>query len=243
MSKYNTKGYDSEVMDIDGEKRTVKAVVARFNNVDLDNDIIVPEAVTKTIRERGPQGSKQVWALIDHKADLKHAIGKPSELYVEGDMLIAVTPIIETEAGEDIIKLYEAGIINEHSIGFSTIKSTMRDDVRVIQELKLYEYSCVVWGANPETPTLGIKGEFKETPETLVKRLEKLSAAFKNGTFTDETFGLMEIEIKQIQAKILELSTQPAIIAVEPQVKNDALVELFRNTNINLKNLLQNGSK
>ena len=117
----------------------------------------------------------------------------------------------------------------------------MRDDVRVIQELKLYEYSCVVWGANPETPTLGIKGEFKETPETLVKRLEKLSAAFKNGTFTDDTFGLMEIEIKQIQAKILELSTPPAIVAVEPQVKNDALVELFRNTNNNLKKLLENG--
>jgi len=239
MSKYITKGYNDNVMDIDGEKRTVKAVVARFNNVDLDNDIIVPEAVSKTIRERGPQGSKQILALIDHKADLEHTIGKPKELYVEGDMLIAITPIVETKAGEDVIKLYEAGVINEHSIGFSTILSTMKDEVRVIKELKLYEYSCVVWGANPETPTLGIKGEFKETPETLVKRLEKLSAAFKNGTFTDETFGLMEIEIKQIQAKILELSTPPAIIAVEPQVKNDALVELFRNTNTNLKNLLK----
>ena len=101
----------------------------------------------------------------------------------------------------------------------------------------------MLWGANPETPTLGIKGEFKDTPETRVKRLEKLSASFKNGTFTDETFGLMEIEIKQIQAKILELSTPPAIIAVEPQVKNDELVDMFRQANINLKNLLQNGSK
>jgi len=33
-----------EVMDVDTEQRRVKAVWARTGNVDLDNDIIVPEA-------------------------------------------------------------------------------------------------------------------------------------------------------------------------------------------------------
>jgi uncharacterized protein len=163
-----------------------------------------------------------IWSLVDHKADMAHTLGKPKELYIEGDMLVAVTDLVETECGEDAIKLYEAGLINQHSIGFSTLKSDVdqRTGVRTITELKLYEGSAVLWGANPETPTLGFKGEFKETKESLSLRLENLIKAFRGGSFTDDTFALMEIQIKQIQAELLTLEiaetiTQPAE-AVEP---------------------------
>jgi HK97 family phage prohead protease len=163
-----------------------------------------------------------IWSLVDHKADMAHTLGKPKELYIEGDMLVAVTDLIETECGEDAIKLYEAGLINQHSIGFSTLKSDVnqKTGVRTITELKLYEGSAVLWGANPETPMLGFKGEFKETKENLSIRLENLIKAFRGGSFTDDTFALMEIQIKQIQAELLTLEitetiTQPAE-AVEP---------------------------
>lgn len=222
MSKIENKSYNDMILDIEPETRTVKACWSRIGNVDLDNDIIVAEAFTKTIKERGPKGKNMIWSLVDHKADMAHTLGKPKELYIEGDMLVAVTDLVETECGEDAIKLYEAGLINQHSIGFSTLKSDVdqRTGVRTITELKLYEGSAVLWGANPETPTLGFKGEFKETKETLSLRLENLIKAFRGGTFTDDTFALMEIQIKQIQAELLALEvaetiTQPAE-AVEP---------------------------
>lgn len=227
-------------MDVDSEKRIVKAVWSRLGNVDLDNDVMAQGCYNKSIAERGPLGKNQIWALIDHKASLKYALGKPSELYVEGDQLIAVTKIVETEMGEDIIKLYNAGVINEHSVGFRTIKSQTDNEtgVRTITEAMLYEGSCVIWGANPDTPTLGMKSLLDAKPEDLVKRLEKLSVAFKNGTFTDDTFGLLEIEIKQIQDAIAKLSTPPAVKAVEPQEDN-TLLDAIRNTNSQLKNLLK----
>ena len=222
MSKIENKSYNDMILDIEPESRTVKACWSRIGNVDLDNDIIVAEAFTKTIKERGPKGKNMIWSLVDHKADMAHTLGKPKELYIEGDMLVAVTDLIETECGEDAIKLYEAGLINQHSIGFSTLKSDVnqKTGVRTITELKLYEGSAVLWGANPETPTLGFKGEFKESKENLSIRLENLIKAFRGGTFTDDTFALMEIQIKQIQAALLELEvvetiTQPAL-AVEP---------------------------
>ena len=222
MSKIENKSYNDMILDIEPESRTVKACWSRIGNVDLDNDIIVAEAFTKTIKERGPKGKNMIWSLVDHKADMAHTLGKPKELYIEGDMLVAVTDLIETECGEDAIKLYEAGLINQHSIGFSTLKSDVnqKTGVRTITELKLYEGSAVLWGANPETPTLGFKGELKENKETLSLRLENLIKAFRGGTFTDDTFALMEIQIKQIQAALLELEvvetiTQPAL-AVEP---------------------------
>jgi len=222
MSKIENKSYNDMILDIEPETRTVKACWSRIGNVDLDGDIIVAEAFTKTIKERGPKGKNMIWSLVDHKADMAHTLGKPKELYIEGDMLVAVTDLIETECGEDAIKLYEAGLINQHSIGFSTLKSNVdqKTGVRTITELKLYEGSAVLWGANPETPTLGFKGEFKENKENLSLRLENLIKAFKGGTFTDDTFALMEIQIKQIQAELLALEvaetiTQPAE-AVEP---------------------------
>ncbi len=194
---YTLKSADGTIIDIAPETRTVKACWSRIGNLDLDNDIIIASAFTKTIAERGPLGKNMVWSLVDHRADMAHTLGKPKELYIEGDMLIAVTDLVETECGEDAIKLYEAGLINQHSIGFSTIKSEYdsQSGVRTITELKLYEGSAVLWGANPETPTLGFKGEYKNTKETLSLRLENLIKAFRGGTFTDDTFALMEIQI------------------------------------------------
>lgn len=217
-------GYN--IMDVDSEQRRVKAVWAMCGNIDLDNDIIVPEAFTKTLAERGPSGKNLIWSLVDHCADMNNVIGKPEQIYVENDMLIAITPIVETEKGEDIIKLYEAGLINQHSIGFSTIKSNVnKEGIRTITELKLYEGSAVLWGANPETPTLGFKGELstKDKKQELSNRLERLIKSFKGGRFTDETFSLIEIEIKRIQSELLEIEvikeiTQPEL-SVEPVVE------------------------
>jgi len=216
-----------EVMDVDTEQRRVKAVWARTGNVDLDNDIIVPEAFTKTLKERGPAGKNLIWSLVDHCAEMEAVIGKPEQLYVEGDMLIAITPIVMTETGEDILKMYDAGLINQHSIGFTTINSSVgKDGVRTITELKLYEGSAVLWAANPETPTISVKSEVKK--EQLATRLEKLIKAFKGGRFTDETFALMEIEIKRIQSELLEIEIVKEITATaeapqptNEEVKND----------------------
>jgi HK97 family phage prohead protease len=224
MKHFQAKDITDGIMDVDTSTRRVKAVWSRMNNVDLDNDIIVPEAFNKTLMERGPAGKNLVWSLVDHKADMSNVIGKPEQLYVEGDMLVAITPIVGTEKGTDMLKMYEAGLINQHSIGFSTMKSDWQNDskqVRVIKEVKLYEGSAVLWGANPETPTISVKSQSKEE---LNNRLEKLLKAFRNGKFTDDTFALMEIQIKKIQADLLELDfTQSVQSTIEPkqQEKNN----------------------
>ena len=225
MKQFQSKDIANGIMDVDTSTRRVKAVWSRMNNIDLDGDIIVPEAFTKTLSERGPVGKNLIYSLVDHQADMNNVIGKPEEIYVDGDMLVAVTPIVETQKGSDMLKLYEAGLINQHSIGFSTIKSNMgqdeKKDIRYITELKLYEGSAVLWGANPETPTLSVKSQ---TKEDLNSRLEKLLKSFRNGKFTDETFALMEIQIKKIQADLLALEiTQSVLETIEPKqsVNND----------------------
>ena len=232
MRQFEYKDMVADIADVDMTARKVKAVWSRMNNVDLDMDIILPGSFDKTIQENGPNGKNQIWSLIDHRATMGCAIGKPKELYIEGDMLIAITPIIDTEVGEDILKMYQAGIINQHSIGFQTIKSDWQDQeqtVRLIKEVKLYEGSAVLWGANPMTPMLGItKSELKD-------RIDTLESAVNNGTFTDKTASRLIIEIEQLKTSLAQLLNTQAVQTPEPSM-NELLVA-FRESNQKLQKL------
>lgn len=235
MYSFKSVMQDLPIADIDKKTRKVKAVWSKMGNIDLDGDIMAYSAFTKTIQEQGPKGKKSIWSLIDHKASLKSVIGKPEELYVEGDYLIAITPIIETELGEDILKLYEANLIQGHSVGFSTIKSTTDNNgIRTINEVKLYEGSAVLWPANPETPTLNIIKSLMNKEYSISERLNNLLKAFKSGSYTDETFSLIDIEIKQIQSIIESNNATPPAKAVEP-ADNSKLIEAIKSFNNTLK--------
>lgn len=235
---FATKDISEAVIDVDKATRTVKAVWSHIGNKDYDNDIIAKGAFDRTIRERGPNGKKMIWSLVDHYSSTKHAFGKPKELYVEGNRLIAVTDIVMTDAGEDILKLYDAGCINQHSIGFSTVvdEYDKANNVRTIKEVILYEGSAVLWGANDLTPTLDVKALTKpQQQKNIYDRLERLKSAIRNGSFTDETFSLLEIEFSQLQKAVSEIEgTKKDDESTKPPV-DTKLLEAFMQINRKFK--------
>lgn len=243
MRKYEVKAMSGEVADVDTTARKVKAVWSRMGNLDRDSDIIVPGAFAKTISECGPLGTNDIWTLANHDTwgGFKSALGKPSEIYEEADRLITITDIVDTEMGEDILKLYAAKCINNHSIGFSVIKSDYQDQeqkVRLIREVKLWEGGPVLWGANPDTPMLDItKGLLDKEGSRIIEHLANLVAAVKNGDFTNKTFSLLEIQIKQLQNSISEITTQPVDKTVEP-VQDESLLKAFKETNDRLSKMI-----
>lgn len=218
------KNLTGQPLDVDTSKRNVKVVISEMGSKDLDNDIIEMGAYTKTISERGPSGANIIWHLTDHNPSLKYAIGKPAELFIDGMKLVMVTPIVKTAHGNDTLEMYSSGLINQHSVGFSTVRKEVsedRDQPRLIKEVKLYEGSAVLWGANPNTPTVSVgKGDIKETYDELNKELNLLLKSFRDGRYTDDAFELIEIRIKQIQDRInlliLKNTTTAAVIAQEP---------------------------
>jgi HK97 family phage prohead protease len=152
----------SSVLDVDDKSRRVKNVFNKTGVKDSDNDVIEKTAFNNSISQRGPQGKNLIFHLADHMASLKSTIGKFSELYMEGDNLVGVTIIPKTTLGNDVLELYKTGVINQHSIGFNTVqKETMHQDdpekrFNIIKEVKLWEGSSVVWGANEWTPSLSV---------------------------------------------------------------------------------------
>lgn len=209
-----------QIKDIDGKKGIVTGYFANFDTTDSDGDIIRKGAFVKTVSEYGPTSRKpRIKHLLNH--DSRQPLGRLTELKEDNYGLYYESQLGTHNLGIDFIKMVESDLINEHSIGYSTQKfnqlkpwSEWRegDAMRELTELKLWEGSSLTaWGANPNTPLTGLKAQFKA--EKMGKRIELIIKALRDGTFTDETFDLLEIELKQLQQAFIDLSKP------EPDVK------------------------
>jgi HK97 family phage prohead protease len=225
--------------DVDETGRRVKVALNKIGVKDHDKDIIEAGAFDKTIKERGPAGKNLIWHLTDHWPSLKHAVGKFKELFMEGDYLVGVTDIPATTWGNDVLEFYKTGAINQHSIGFNTVKREIvnEDDGEhrycILKEIMLWEGSAVLWGANEHTPTLSVGKSLtiEETASEYAKTLDelgKLNKMFKSGHLSDQSYELLEVKITQLTTRLQQLfeqATQPAVKAVEPE--NDDLLDVL----------------
>lgn len=202
------KSHFGEIKDIDLKGRRVSGYLSSFDNLDNDGDIIVKGAYKRTLDNR----KDQIFFLNQHNWAQPH--GKFDEL-VEDDygLYFVSNKMTDTTYSLDALKLYEAGIVKEHSVGFNTIKDEVKDGIRYIKEIKLYEGSNVTLGANSLTPFRGFKSLTKKDVDEEFKLFLK---AFRNGTFTDETFGQLEIALKMLQTKSAELAVQEYKESLQP---------------------------
>ena len=58
MKNISFKNYNATIKDLDVATGIVTGYFSQFNSIDLDGDVIMPGAFTKTIAERGPDSSK-----------------------------------------------------------------------------------------------------------------------------------------------------------------------------------------
>ena len=230
MKNISFKNYNATIKDLDVATGIVTGYFSQFNSIDLDGDVIMPGAFTKTIAERGPDSSKpEIAYLWQH--DTTKPLGKLLVLREDNFGLYFEAKMSDTTWGEDALKLYRDGVITQHSIGYQVIKSVetqmdMEEEVEQIYEVKLWEGSAVTFGANPNTPFTGFKSaqEREDRIKTLVK-------AIKNGSYTDETFGLIEVELlKLISLAKTEEPVKTTTTVQEPKEDNKIQeIKQFRN--------------
>jgi len=206
------------VKDIDSKQGIVTGYFSVFGNVDSDGDMIVPGAFLKTIKENGPEGKGRIAHLWQHSPT--EPIGKLQSLKEDSYGLYFESKLAETSRGTDTLKLYEAGIINEHSIGFNTVKKETKSGYIELQELKLWEGSSVTWGANEMARTTGMKSLTKEQVKASKEAIYK---ALYSGSFTDQTFQLL---IKQLEYFDSIDTTLPEVVepTTEPDTKADSVL-------------------
>jgi HK97 family phage prohead protease len=224
------KNFTAEIKDIDAKSMTVTGYWSKFGNVDYDDDIIAMGAATKTIAERGPMGSNEIFFLNQHNWSQPH--GKPMVLEAQEKGIYFESKIAPTSYGKDALVLYAEGIVVQHSIGFSTVKADydQKTGVRTIKEIKLYEGSNVTLGANPETPFTGFKSL---TMAEINDQISKMMKLLKDGSLTDEGFGRLEIALKQFQLEAFNLGKnslleQEPVIATPDADEPNILTEIIK---------------
>jgi len=215
--KLLTKSFTIDITDVDVDSRIISGYCSTFNNVDSDGDLIVKGSFAKTLMENGPDSANpRIFHLYQH--DITQVLGRPTVLKEDEKGLYFETKIANTSLGNDVLALYNEGIINEHSIGFQTIKSANRGSYNEIQEVKLFEFSTVTFGANANTPFLGFKSQFADQ-ESITSQFDKVSKMLK-AEITPETTQLLHIYLNQLKTAFLDLSTKSV---EEPNPLQDSL--------------------
>ena len=218
----------ASIKDMDMKQGIVTGYAASFGTLDADNDIIMPGAFSKTIKEQGPASTQpRIKHLLNHNTS--QPLGVPLSLIEDSKGLLYESKVGSNSIAVDYLKMVDSGLITEHSIGFNPVRKTIinpdadwRDQTTQIHEVKLFEFSSLTaWGANQYTPLIGLKSK-----KTVEERIDRLIKALQNGTFTDTTFEFLNEELLFLQKAFKDISTHAAPTAPEPDYRK-AIKEAF----------------
>ena len=142
-----------------------EGLLSVYNSVDLGGDSIVPGAFKKTIQEHG----SEIPMLWQHKADvpigtLKLSDG-PDALSVQGQLLM------EIPEAKTAYLLMKHGIVKGLSIGYTTVKDSVENGVRVLKECRLWEGSVVTFPMQESALISSIKNHRHSTKDDFTEEL------------------------------------------------------------------------
>lgn len=193
--KQEQKALPALLIKAEEDTGIVEAIVSVFGVLDSYDDIILPGAYTKTIVERG----RKVRVLNAHNSwNVNDVIGIALEMrevareelpqvvqdtYPEasGGLWTRTQYLMDTPEGRGAFARIKAGAVDEYSIGYQCLQFEFKEIemrgrkvvARLIKEIKLWEYSPVVWGANPATATVGVKSDADSLYALVVEYAQK----------------------------------------------------------------------
>lgn len=180
LEGFERKQLPTFVKSYDEDLGIVEHFVAIIGNVDDGNDRIMPGAFVKSIGERG----NRVKVLDMHSTDsVTRIVGKPLELRevskneltpevltyapdATGALLAKTQYAIDTARGRDVFNLVKGGYAPESSIGYDALQKEHTKElgldgkerlVRNLNQIRLWEYSNVVFGMNSATAVISAK--------------------------------------------------------------------------------------
>jgi uncharacterized protein len=169
-----------------------------FGNIDSHDDIIETGSFKKTIKEN----KNRIKVLWQH--NMMEPIGLPEVMEEDSQGLYVKAKISQTDTGKKALILIKDGVINEMSIGFDIIKKDYskinNKDVRVIKEVRLWEFSPVTFASNSMAKIVKFNkmlenvGNDRELIQDAIEKLQELLAEIEPKKFTQKTQEQEEIE-------------------------------------------------
>jgi len=174
-----------------GDEGIFEGYASTFGNEDLGGDIVAPGAFSRTIAQR-----KDIPILWGHRSGEVIGVNQEFTEDAKGLLVKGQLEIKHTDRARSALALMKMGAIRGLSIGYDPIQidySREKEGIRILKEIKLYEYSLTAFPMNEEAQVTGVKeirsaadleriieqvvnfkGEIR--PEVVARILEKVSA-------------------------------------------------------------------
>lgn len=148
----------------------IRAYALAFNNVDSWGDIILPTAVDSFLKSEDLDRMA-----LCYQHDLNTVIGVIKGAGVDEKGMWIEADILPTTQGKDVQLLIKAGAIREFSIGYWVNKCHFKRkegynyDIRILEDIGIFEVSPVTRAANPDAVLIDAKNEVIEEEEKTIK--------------------------------------------------------------------------
>lgn len=172
-----TCDFEEKAVSDAGDHFVVTGYGAVFNHTDLGNDVILPGAFTKSLREHGlplylfnhKMDDAPIGTIVDAKEDKK------------GLWYRAHLPKDDSFVSGRIIPQLKMRGIKSNSIGYRpTVKNTRRDGVRELKEIRLIEISVVNLPMQPLANVESVKRDCSDFDPALLDAFEHLVKSADN---------------------------------------------------------------
>lgn len=133
------------------ESGVVEGFASTYGNVDRANEVVVMGAFAKSLGENGGR----VPLLWQHRQDEPIGIANLTDSI--GGLALRAQLDLDVEPGRRAFSALKKGIVGGLSIGYDVVRSTVKDGVRQLLELKVWEVSVVTIPANAEAVITSVK--------------------------------------------------------------------------------------
>lgn len=169
--KHATAAFDLQTADGEGQ---IEGVASAFHVVDSDDDVIMPGAFEKSLKERGDKPFPLLW-----QHDSKEPVGtfraneNQTGLMLRGNLLVK-----DVAKAREARALAQAGALGGLSVGFMIKRAEPRSESNRgglnIYEVDLWETSLVTFPANPAAQISAVKSALADGELPTVRDFERM---------------------------------------------------------------------
>jgi HK97 family phage prohead protease len=218
------------VKDIDTVKKSVVFAFSKLNDYDSDEDYTEKTAFDKTMKESGPDGANRIRHVWNH--DRKEMpIGKPMRMWRDNEYAYTESKMLDNQKALDAWDAYMNEAINEHSYwGKSYNTGVNPKGGKVIKEVKLYEVSTVLWGAQEKAKLVELIKSGDKPESWLLDQIAGLQSYVKKSNASDDFLEVLEIELEKAMDILNSLEKSGRDITPEKTepIKEMSLTELYQ---------------
>lgn len=160
-----------------GDDGTLEGYASTFGNVDLGDDVIEKGAFADTIGNIKTAG---IPLLADHVASTASVLGTIYDAREDRKGLYIKARFSSAASAQDVRTKLVEGHLNKMSIGYEPVKFAFEEregkTIRVLQQIKLWETSVVVFPMNPEAAVSRVKCLSGDERKALAEALAEAEA-------------------------------------------------------------------